>query len=66
MMFMTARYDIDPVPFMEFLTLICLAFVVGASATSAISGWKRGSIEEAEIKKDIMGDLEDIYDGDKD
>ena len=50
-LYMTAKHEVDPVPFMEFLTLSVLAFVVGTTATSAIAGWKRGSIEEAKVRE---------------
>ena len=44
--FMSAYYGIDPEPFMRFLTIACLAFVIGASASSVMKEYKRGNIEE--------------------
>ncbi len=49
-MFTTAIYAIDPQPFMQFLTVACLTFVVGASASSVMKEYKRGNIEEARIR----------------
>lgn len=50
-MFMTAHYGIDPLPFMQFLTVSCLTFVVGASASSVMKEYKAGNVEERRIEQ---------------
>lgn len=51
-MFMTAYHGIDPMPFMQFLTVTCLTFVIGASASSLMKEYKRGNIEEKMVERD--------------
>ncbi len=57
--FMTAHYGIDPEPFMQFLTVACMTFVVGASASSVMKEYKRGNIEEEKLKQNHENDFLD-------
>ena len=45
----TAVYGIDPIPFMQFLTVSVAMFIAGATGSSMIKEFKTGSIEEAKI-----------------